>query len=185
MAAQPADQHIAVIGPKATATAVEVIEYASTSVSINALHHRSHGRAGGTGQRARRIPPHRRTLYVYGRLASPEAHRADLPLHLAAGQGGPNMPFYGRPADCDLVRATGNPVFEYEGEDFTVTIPLNGCVPQLNAVHGLPLFNNPLRAERWQPSLTVAAARYNESDGQRLGAGGPVFCAANAADGTE
>ena len=92
---------------------------------------------------------------------------------------GPNSHFYGRPADCDPSAPPATRVFEYEGEDFAVAIPVNG-VPQLNAVYGLPLFNNRSAQNDGNPSLTVAGARYNEMTGKGWGAGrGP--CSARPA----
>jgi hypothetical protein len=133
-------------------------------------------------------PPHSaasaRALRRGQAAGAPEGTEPICRFYLPPAKGGPNSHFYGRPADCDLVRATGNPVFEHEGEDFAVAIPVNGCAPAQRRSRSTALLTTGPQNDG-NHRYTVAAARYNEMTGKGWAPEGTVFCVANAADGTE
>jgi len=176
--------YIAVIGPKTTATAVEVIEYFNIGLNKYFITGRTAEQAALDGVPA----AFRRTgarFTAWAAAGAPEGTEPICRFYLPPAKGGPNSHFYGRPADCDLVSATGNPVFEYEGEDFAVAIPVNGVCPSSTPFTVYRSFNNRSAQNDGNHRYTVAAARYNEMTGKGWVPEGTVFCAANAADGTE
>ena len=77
--------YIAVIGPKTTATAVEVIEYFNIGLNKYFITGRTAEQAALDG-----VPAAFRRAgarFMRGRLLAPGRHRADLPLLFATGQG--------------------------------------------------------------------------------------------------
>ena len=100
-------------------------------------------------------------------------------------KGGPNTHFYGRPGDCELIRGTNNPVFQYEGEDFAVTIPVAGACPASAPFTVYRSFNNRSAQNDGNHRYTNSLARYNEMIAKGWSAEGPVFCSSSAIDGTE
>ena len=148
---------------KTTATAVEVIEYFNIGLNKCFITGRTAEQAALDGVPA----AFRRTGARFTAWAAPlQKAPSRFAASICRRPGRAEQPFYGRPADCDLVRATGNPVFEYEGEDFAVTIPLNGCAPAQRRSRSTALFNNRAAQNDGNHRYTVAAARYNEMTGK-------------------
>jgi len=176
--------YIAVVGPRATATAVEVIEYFNIGLNKYFITGRGGEQAALDGVPA----AFRRTgarFTAWTAASAPDGTEPICRFYLPPAKGGPNSHFYGRPADCDLVRATGNPVFEYEGEDFAVAIPVNGVCPSSTPFTVYRSFNNRAAQNDGNHRYTLSATRYNEMTGKGWVPEGPVFCATSGTDGTE
>lgn len=106
-------------------------------------------------------------------------------FYLPPAKGGSNTHFYGRPSDCNLVRSTGNPMFEYEGEDFAVAAPVSGVCPTIAPFPIYRSFNNRVIQNDGNHRYTNASFRYNQMASRGWISEGPVFCSASAVDGTE
>ena len=106
-------------------------------------------------------------------------------FYLPPSKGGPNTHFYGRPADCELIRGLNNPMFQYEGEDFAVQIPVSGVCPASAPNIIYRAFNNRVAQNDGNHRYTNTLSRYNEMIAKGFVGEGPVFCSSSAADGTE
>lgn len=106
-------------------------------------------------------------------------------FYLPPAKGGSNTHFYGRPSDCNLVRNTGNPVFEYEGEDFAVAIPTNGTCPSTAPFPVYRSFNNRVVQNDGNHRYTNVSSRYSLMASKGWISEGVVFCSTSALDGTE
>jgi len=176
--------YIAVIGPRTTTTAVEVVEYFIVSLNKYFI-------TGRTNEQATldTLPAaFRRTGARFNALAAagaPAGTESICRFYLPPGKGGPNTHFYGRPADCAAILATGNAMFEYEGEDFAVTIPAGGVCPASAPTTVYRSFNNRAAQNDANHRYTNSLARYNEMTAKGWVPEGPVFCTASGVDGTE
>lgn len=76
-------------------------------------------------------------------------------------------------------------MFEYEGEDFAVTIPVSDACPASVPFAVYRSFNNRAAQNDGNHRYTYAPTRYNEMISKGWVGEGPVFCSAAASDGTE
>lgn len=176
--------YVAVIGPAVASTPVEVVEYFLIALNKYFITGRVAEQALLDGLPA----SFRRTGAKFSAFAAAGAPAGTEPIcrfYLPPAKGGPNSHFYGRPADCDLVRASGNPVFEYEGEDFAVAIPVNGVCPISVPFTVYRSFNNRAAQNDGNHRYTNLLSRYNEMTGKGWAGEGAVFCSASATDGVE
>ena len=175
---------LAVIGPRPTGVAVEVIEYFNIALSKYFITGRVAEQTVLDG-----VPAgFRRTgakFSAWSAVEPPAGTEAICRFYLPPARGGPNSHFYGRPSDCDLVRATGNPMFEYEGEDFAVAIPVGGVCPASAPFTVYRSFNNRQAQNDGNHRYTNAVSRYNEMASKGWVGEGAVFCSVSAVDGTE
>lgn len=175
---------IAAISPKVAATSVEVVEYFLVALNKYFITGRPAEQALLDGLPA----SFRRTGAKFAAFAAAGGPPGTEPIcrfYLPPGKGGPNTHFYGRPTDCALVRATGNPVFEYEGEDFAVAIPASGVCPPTAPFTIYRSFNNRVAQNDANHRYTNTLTRYNEMASKGWISEGPVFCSSSAVDGTE
>ena len=176
--------YLAVVGPRAVATAVDVIEYFNISLNKYFITGRQSEQVALDGSPA----AFRRTGARFAAWAAAGAPAGTEPIcrfYLPPEKGGPNSHFYGRPVDCDLVRAKGGPMFEYEGEDFAVAVPTNDTCPAAAPVTVFRSFNNRVAQNDGNHRYTVSTARYDGMTAKGWTAEGAVFCADAAVDGTE
>lgn len=176
--------YVAVIGPPVAATTAEVVEYFLVALNKYFITGRAAEQALLDGLPA----SFRRTGAKFSAFAAAGAPSGTEPIcrfYLPPAKGGPNSHFYGRPADCDLIRASSNPAFEYEGEDFAVAIPVNGACPQSAPFTVYRSFNNRAAQNDGNHRYTNALSRYNEMSAKNWVGEGPVFCSAVALDGQE
>jgi len=176
--------YVAVIGPAVATTAAEVVEYFLIALNKYFITGRAAEQALLDGLPA----SFRRTGAKFSAFAAAGAPVGTEPIcrfYLPPAKGGPNSHFYGRPADCDLIRASGNPAFEYEGEDFAVTIPVNGACPLTAPFTVYRSFNNRAAQNDGNHRYTNTLSRYNEMTGKNWAGEGPVFCSTAAVDGAE
>ena len=106
-------------------------------------------------------------------------------FYLPPAKGGSNTHFYGRPSDCNLVMNTGNPMFEYEGEDFATAVPINGICPASAPYTIYRSFNNRVVQNDGNHRYTNSLSRYNQMAARGWVSEGPVFCSTIALDGVE
>ena len=166
------------------ATSVEVIEYFIIPLNKYFITGRANEKAALDGAPA----VFRRTgakFTAFGAAGAPSGTEAICRFYLPPGKGGPNSHFYGRPSDCELIRGLKNPVFQDDGEDFAVQIPVAGVCSAVapNAIYRA--FNNRAAQNDGNHRYTNTLARYNEMIGKGFVGEGPVFCVASATDGTE
>lgn len=94
--------------------------------------------------------------------------------------GGSNTHFYGRDADCTLLKRFST--LRYEGYDFRAGVPINGACPTTLPTAVFRLFNNASASNNGNHRYVVSETRRNEM----LGAGwldeGVAFCTPNAVD---
>ena len=176
--------YVAVIGPKVASVAVDVIEYFNIALNKYFITGRTAEQALLDGAPA----AFRRTgakFSGWSAVEPPAGTEAICRFYLPPSKGGPNSHFYGRPSDCDLVRASGGPMFEYEGEDFAVTIPVSGTCPASATFTVYRSFNNRAAQNDANHRYTNVVTRYNAMTANGWVAEGPVFCSASAVDGTE
>jgi hypothetical protein len=176
--------YITVIGPKVVAAPVEVVEYFVIALNKYFITGRTAEKTLLDGLPA----SFRRTgaqFAAFSATGAPSGTESICRFYLPTSKGGPNTHFYGRPADCDLVRGTGNPVFEYEGEDFAVTIPVSGACPVTAPFTVYRSFNNRATQNDGNHRYTNVLTRYNEMTAKGWTGEGPVFCTSSAVDGTE
>ena len=122
---------------------------------------------------------------AFAAAGAPAGTEAICRFFLPTAKGGPNTHFYGRPADCELIRGLKNPVFDYEGEDFAVQVPVAGVCPASAPTIIYRAFNNRAAQNDGNHRYTNTLARYNEMIAKGFAGEGPVFCVASATDGTE
>lgn len=179
--------YIAVIGPRVTATAVDVVEYFIVPLNKYFI-------TGRTDEQALldSLPASfRRTGARFAALAAattlPTGMENICRFYLPPGKGGPNTHFYGRPADCNAIRATGNPLFQYEGEDFAVAFPVTftHTCPQSAPFPVYRVFNNRAAQNDANHRYVNSQSRYNQMIARGWLPEGPVFCATSASDGSE
>lgn len=118
-------------------------------------------------------------------LSPPFGYENICRFYLPPAKGGSNTHFYGRPSDCNLVRNTGNPMFEYEGEDFATAVPVNGICPASAPYTIYRSFNNRVVQNDGNHRYTNSLSRYYQMAAQGWISEGPVFCSAIALDGIE
>lgn len=94
--------------------------------------------------------------------------------------GGSNTHFYGRDADCTLLKRFST--LRYEGYDFRAGVPTNGTCPAALPTPVFRLFNNASASNNGNHRYVVSETRRSEM----LAAGwvdeGVAFCTANAVD---
>ena len=94
--------------------------------------------------------------------------------------GGSNTRFYGREADCTLLKRFA--ALRYEGFDFRAGVPTSGTCPAALPAPVFRLFNNAVASNNGNHRYVVSAARRAEM----LAAGwvdeGVAFCATGAVD---
>jgi serine protease AprX len=167
-----------------TATSVEVVEYFIIPANKYFISGRSLEIAALDGAPT----VFRRTgarFTAFAAAGAPAGTESICRFFLPTAKGGPNSHFYGRPADCELIRGTKNPVFDYEGEDFAVQIPVAGVCPASAPNVVYRAFNNRAAQNDGNHRYTNTLARYNEMIAKGFVGEGPVFCVATATDGTE
>ena len=76
-------------------------------------------------------------------------------------------------------------MFEYEGEDFAVAIPVGGVCPASAPFTVYRSFNNRQAQNDGNHRYTNAVSRYNEMASKGWVGEGAVFCSVSAVDGTE
>lgn len=112
----------------AATTAVDVVEYFIITLNKYFITGRSAEKAALDGVPA----SFRRSgakFSAYAAAGAPSGTDSICRFYSTPDKGGPNTHFYGRPADCELLRGTNNPVFQYDGEDFAVRTPVSGVCP--------------------------------------------------------
>ena len=122
---------------------------------------------------------------AFAAAGAPSGTESICRFYLPTEKGGPNTHFYGRPADCEVVRATNNPVFQYEGEDFAVQIPVSGVCPASAPNTIYRAFNNRAAQNDGNHRYANTLSRYNEMIAKGFVGEGAVFCSASATDGKE
>ena len=168
----------------AATTTVDVIEYFIIPLNKYFI-------TGRTGEKAALdgVPASfRRTgakFSAFAAAGAPAGTESICRFYLPPAKGGPNTHFYGRPGDCELIRGTNNPVFQYEGEDFAVQIPASGVCPASAPNTVYRAFNNRGAQNDGNHRYTNTLARYNEMIAKGFVGEGPVFCSSSATDGTE
>ena len=168
----------------AATTTVDVIEYFIIPLNKYFI-------TGRTGEKAALdgVPASfRRTgakFSAFAAAGAPVGTESICRFYLPPAKGGPNTHFYGRPGDCELIRGTNNPVFQYEGEDFAVQIPASGVCPASAPNTVYRAFNNRGAQNDGNHRYTNTLARYNEMIAKGFVGEGPVFCSSSATDGTE
>jgi len=173
--------------PPAPATGVEVVEYYMINLNKYFITGRSDEKALLDAYPA----AFRRTGARFSALSAATSLPAGMEnicrFYLPPGKGGPNTHFYGRPADCNSIRATGNPMFEYEGEDFAIAFPtaFGGLCPASAPNPIYRLFNNRAAQNDANHRYTNSLSRYNQMIARGWLPEGPVFCATTASDGSE
>ena len=94
--------------------------------------------------------------------------------------GGSNTHFYGRDADCTLLKRFS--IFRYEGFDFRAGVPTNGTCPAALPTPVFRLFNNASATNNGNHRYVVSETRRSEM----LAAGwvdeGVAFCTSSSAD---
>ena len=76
-------------------------------------------------------------------------------------------------------------MFEYEGEDFAVNIPVSGACPASAPSCVYRSFNNRVAQNDGNQRYSNVVTRYDAMTAKGWVAEGPVFCSELATDGTE
>ena len=108
-----------------------------------------------------------------------DAPQGSVPIcrfYLPPGLGGPNSHFYGQPADCNAIIATGNPVFQFEGYDFAMYTPISGVCPTYAPNKVYRSFNNRTAVNDGNHRYTTTLSNYNGMTALGWAAEGAVFC---------
>jgi hypothetical protein len=125
------------------------------------------------------------TFVAFPASNAPAGYEPICRYYLPSSKGGPNTHFYGGPSDCRLVAAQNNPVFEYEGLDFSVVLPVGGVCPATAPKRVVRSFNNRVAVNDGNHRYSNTDARAAEMTTKGWINEGPVFCAPALRDGNE
>lgn len=116
------------------------------------------------------------TFLAFPSQGAPQGSVPICRFYLPPALGGSNSHFYGQPADCNAVLATGNPMFQFEGYDFALYTPVAGVCPSFAPNKVYRSFNNRVAQKDGNHRYTTTVGNYNSMTALGWVAEGPVFC---------
>lgn len=116
------------------------------------------------------------SFLAFPSLGAPQGSLPICRFYLPPASGGPNSHFYGQPADCNAVLATGSPKFQFEGYDFAVYAPVSGNCPSYAPNKIYRSFNNRVTQNDGNHRYTTTVGNYDSMTALGWVAEGAVFC---------